>query len=79
MQRNPGCPTIEEDLERALVRAAAIPEELAGSFVGVREPAGPARRPAAVSTAYRPERRPSTQQLNPQTAALNRPAADQVV
>jgi tRNA U38,U39,U40 pseudouridine synthase TruA len=35
MQRNPGFPTIEEELERALVKAGAIPEEYAGSFVGV--------------------------------------------
>ncbi|GBF91497.1 tRNA pseudouridine synthase, mitochondrial-like [Raphidocelis subcapitata] len=36
MQRNPGCATIEEELERALVRADAIPEELAGSFIGIK-------------------------------------------
>ena len=36
MQRNPGCASIEDELERALVKAGAIPEHLAGSFVGVR-------------------------------------------
>jgi len=40
MQRNPGFPSIEEEIERALVKAGAIPEALAGSFVGVRAPRG---------------------------------------
>jgi hypothetical protein len=37
MQRNPGCPSIEEELERAFVKAGAIPPHLAGSFQGVGE------------------------------------------
>lgn len=36
MQRNPGCPTIEEELERAFVKAGAIPQSLAGSFTAVK-------------------------------------------
>lgn len=32
MQRNPNCPTIESELEGALVKAGAISKENAGSF-----------------------------------------------
>jgi tRNA U38,U39,U40 pseudouridine synthase TruA len=35
MQRNPGCPTIEAELEAALVKAGAISEQNAGSFMKV--------------------------------------------
>eukprot|EP00879_Flechtneria_rotunda_P024275 GHRR01025727.1.p1 GENE.GHRR01025727.1~~GHRR01025727.1.p1 ORF type:complete len:494 (+),score=222.50 GHRR01025727.1:219-1700(+) len=35
MQRNPGFPTIEADLESALVKAGAISEQNAGSFVKI--------------------------------------------
>jgi tRNA pseudouridine38-40 synthase len=35
MQRNPGCPTIEAELESALVKAGAISEQNAGSFMKV--------------------------------------------
>jgi tRNA pseudouridine38-40 synthase len=36
MQRNPGCPTIEAELESALVKAGAISDQNAGSFMKVR-------------------------------------------
>lgn len=51
MQRNPGFPSIEEELERALVKAGAIPEHLAGDFVGVsRKRCGPPRYYKATPT-----------------------------
>ncbi|KAI8468204.1 MAG: pseudouridine synthase [Monoraphidium minutum] len=36
MQRNPGFPSIEEELERAMCKAGVIPEHLKGDFQGIK-------------------------------------------